>query len=105
MKQVILLPKARDDRRNAVRWYRDNAGTTVAEHLIVAMEADLEHLQCNPEIGSPTIGDQLEINNLRAWAVSGFPLTIFYFVREDRLDVVRILGQRQDIATILTSDA
>ena len=28
----------------------------------------------------------------------------FYFERDDRLDVVRLLGDRQDIATIFADD-
>ena len=38
---------------------------------------------------------------LRSWRVSGFPLIWFYFEREDSLDVVRLLGERQDILSIL----
>jgi toxin ParE1/3/4 len=32
------------------------------------------------------------------------PLRWFYLEREDRLDVVRLLGERQDIVAILSKD-
>lgn len=35
--------------------------------------------------------------------MSEFPLLWIYFVRDDHLDVVRLLGERQDVATILVS--
>jgi toxin ParE1/3/4 len=35
--------------------------------------------------------------------VSKFPLRWIYFVRDDHLDVVRLLGERQDVETILAS--
>jgi toxin ParE1/3/4 len=69
------------------------------------MKRDLETLQKQPSIGSPRFGTELGIESLRSWTVSGFPLVLFYFEREDHLDVVRLLGQRQDIATILTADS
>ena len=36
--------------------------------------------------------------------VSKFPLLWIYFVRDDPLDVVRLLGERQDIGAILGDD-
>jgi toxin ParE1/3/4 len=37
---------------------------------------------------------------LKAWKVSTYPLMWFYFERKDHLDVVRLLGERQDLAAI-----
>ena len=104
MKPARLRPTARDDRREAVRYYRQNASIDVARRLIVAIKSDLGTLQTHPSIGSPGIGAELGLEGMRAWTVSGFPLVLFYFEREDHLDVVRILGQRQDIATILSDE-
>ena len=46
-----------------------------------------------------------DIPDLRTWRVSTFPLLWFYFEREDHVDVVRLLGERQDIGTILAENA
>ena len=70
--------------------------------LVVATNAALDKLELEPGIGSPTLGKDLGIPDLRSWRVTGFPLLWFYFERDDHLDVVRLLGERQDIATILT---
>jgi len=43
----------------------------------------------------------LGIPGLRTWRVGKFPLLCCYFVRADHLDVVRLLGERQDILAIL----
>lgn len=40
----------------------------------------------------------------REWQVAKFPLLWFYFERGDHLDVVRLLGERQDIAAILGAE-
>ena len=52
-------------------------------------------------MGSLTLGKLLGIPGLRTWRVVKFPLLWCYFERKDHLDVVRLLGERQDIATLL----
>ncbi len=46
-------------------------------------------------------GKLLGIPGLRAWRVGRFPLPWCHFERGDHLDVVRLLGERQDIPAIL----
>ncbi len=103
MKPARLRPQAKRDRQSEVRYYRDEAGGRMAEALVLATELGLDQLERQPSIGSPTLGTLLGIPTLRTWRVSGFPLMWFYFEREDHLDVIRLLGERQDIAAILTS--
>ena len=69
--------------------------------LVDAIESGLRTLQRQPAIGAPTLGQELGITNLRTWEVSGFPLLLVYFEHQRNLDVVRILGERQDIAAII----
>jgi len=101
LKPAHLRPKAKDDRKNEVRYYRLNAGTTIAENLVTASRIALQQIEQEPGIGSPRLGQLAEISALRSWRVTGFPLVWFYFEREDHLDVVRLLGERQDILAIL----
>lgn len=95
-KRCVLRPMARDDRRIEVRYYRQEAGAAVADKLIKAMAKALQELGRNPAIGSPTLGQLLGIAELRTWRVQGFPLTFWYFERAEHVDVVRLVGQRQD---------
>jgi toxin ParE1/3/4 len=73
----------------------------VAVKLANATNTALDRIELDPGIGSPTLGKLLGIPGLRTWRVSKFPLLWFYFERGDHLDVVRLLGERQDIAAIL----
>jgi toxin ParE1/3/4 len=102
LKPAILRPQAWRDRQVEVRYYRKEAGSKVAVRLVVATNAALGQLEVEPGIGSPALAKALGIPDLRSWRVTGFPLLWFYFERDDHLDVVRVLGERQDIATILT---
>ncbi|MGE3924915.1 MAG: type II toxin-antitoxin system RelE/ParE family toxin [Lautropia sp.] len=96
MKPVRLRPRARQDRRDEVRYYRDEAGSKVADKLIKALPRALVALEENPGIGSPVLGQAIGIDGMRSWLVDGFPLTFWYFERETYIDVARLVGQRQD---------
>ena len=104
MKRAIPRPQARADLHAEIVHYRKQAGKRIANQLAIAADDAIRHLQQNPGTGSPRIGQTLDIPGLRSWRVSGFPLIWFYFEREDYLDVVRLLGERQDILSILNAD-
>ena len=101
MKPAILRPQALCDRQVEVQYYRKEAGTKVAVRLVNATNAALDQIELDPRIGSPVLGKNLGIPGLRTWRVSKFPLLWFYFERDDHLDVVRMLGERQDVAALL----
>lgn len=104
MKLARLRPKAKDDRKIEIRYYRGTAGTTIAENLVTASRTALDQIEQDPGIGSQRIGQLAEIAGLRSWRVTGYPLIWFYFERGDHLDVIRLLGERQDMIAILNID-
>ena len=101
MKLAVLRPQALRDQQAEVRYYRKDGGTRVAVKLANATNAALNQIELDPGIGSPTLGKLLGIPGLRTWWVAKFPLLWCYFERGDQLDVVRLLGERQNIAAIL----
>jgi toxin ParE1/3/4 len=101
LKPAVLRPQALRDQQGEVRYYRKEGGTRVAVKLANATNAALDQIELDPGIGSPTLGKLLGIPGLRTWRVGKFPLLWCYFERGDHLDVVRLLGERQDIAAIL----
>lgn len=105
MKPVRLRPRARQDRRQEIRYCRDEAGTKVATRLVQALVRALDALEENAAIGSPALGRELGIDGLRTWLIEGFPLTLWYFERETHVDVARLVGQRQDALRIDPDEA
>ena len=83
------------------RYYRREGGAGVAVRVVKATNSALDQIEPDPGIGSPVLGKRLGIPGLRTWQVAKFPLLWCYFERGDHLDVVRLLGERQDIAAIL----
>ena len=64
------------------------------------MSNALQQLALNPAIGSPMMGQALGMPGMRTWRLDGFPLSYWYFEREDHLDVARLVGHGQDSAAI-----
>ena len=105
MKPAVLRPQAQRDRLAEVRYYRKKAGSRVAVRLVNATNVALDQMELEPGIGAPSLGMILGIPELRTWRVAKFPLLWCYFERDDHVDIVRLLGERQDIAAVLVDMA
>lgn len=104
MKPAHLRPRAEADLLEATRHYATEGSIELAERMFDAAIAALEPIEGMPAMGSPRLGQRCEIPGLRSWRVTGFPMQWLYFEADDRLDVVRLLGDRQDIVAILGAD-
>lgn len=83
------------------RWYAEQGGPPLGERFFDAGRAAIKALEHMPGMGSPRLGQLAGIDGLRSWPLKDFPVRWFYFDRPDFVDVVRLLGERQDIAAIL----
>ena len=101
MKPAVLRPLAEQDLIGIVRWYAQEGGTRLGARAFDAARQALETVERMPGLGSPSIGEACNLPGLRHWGVTRFPIRWFYFERDDQLDVVRVLDERQDIAAIL----
>ena len=73
----------------------------MALRLVKASNEALDQIELDPGLGSPRLGKWVGIAGLKTWRVRKFPLLWCYFERSDHLDVVRLLGERQDLVAIL----
>ena len=101
MKPAVLRPQALRDQQGEVRYYRKEGGARLAVKVAKATNETLDQVELEPGMGSPRLGKVLGIPGLRTWRVGKYPLLWCYFERGDHLDVVRLLGERQDIIAIL----
>jgi toxin ParE1/3/4 len=85
-------------------YYRREASEKVALQLRTVAESSLRFLEQTPGLGSPTLGKELDIENLRTWRLTGFPLLWLYIEHPSHLDFVRLLGQQQDVLAILENE-
>ena len=101
MTRLILRPRAEVDLVERARYYRDEGGAELAERFFDATMAALDAIARMPGVGSPRVGELCGIDGLRVRRISNFPCGWFYFVGSDRVDVVRLLADAEDIAVIL----
>lgn len=101
MKPARLRPSAKADLAEQALYYAEVAGAKLGDEFVDTALMALGLLEDQPGIGSPrwNTSDQLPV--LRAWRLRRFPAQWFYFELEDCVDVVRLLGEREDIAAIL----
>ena len=104
MKRAHLRPLAEADLLEATRHCVTEGRVELAERMFDAAIASLEPIEPierMPGMGSPRLGQLCEIPGLRSRRVTEFPMQWLYFEAEDHLEVVRLLGDRQDILAIL----
>ena len=104
MKLARLRPLAEEDLVAAARHYAQEGGIDLGERMFDAALAALKPIERMPSMGSPRLGQLCEIPGLRSWRVTDFAMQWLYFEAADHLDVVRLLGDRQDIVVILSAD-
>ena len=105
MKPAHLRPQTEADLIEASRHYAKEGSLDLAERMFDAAIEALKPIERMPAMGSPRLGQLCEIPGLRSWRVTGFPMQWLYFEADDHFDVIRLLGDRQDIIVILTTEA
>ena len=55
------------------------------------------HIARQPASGSPRYAHELNLPGLRFWPLTRFPYLVFYFERDDCVDVWRVLHGQRDI--------
>ncbi len=101
MTTLLLRPLAEADLVERTRYYRREGGDDLGERFFDAAVAALGAIGRMPDTGSPRIGELCDIPGLRVRRVAGFPCGWFYFATDDRVDVVRLLADAQDLPSIL----
>lgn len=104
MKPALLRPRAEADLLDAARHYANEGGAALAGRMFDAAIEALEQIRRMPSLGSPRLGQLCDIPSLRSWRVTGSPMQWLYLDAPAHLDVVRLLGDRQDIVAILMNE-
>lgn len=101
MKSVRRRATARDDERSAFNYYASEAGVSVADAFADTLRDVYRLIAEQPTIGSLRYAQALDLPDLRSRAVGRFPFLVFYFDREQYIEVWRVLHGRRDILALL----
>ena len=96
-KPVIPRAVAAQDVEQAIEYYLEEQAVDAALGFIDALERAYDHIARHPASGSPRLGHELNLPDLRSWPLNTFPFLVFYLERPDHIDVWRLLRQKRDI--------
>jgi toxin ParE1/3/4 len=96
-KAVFRREAADRDVEGAFDHYLEQAGSNMALAFSNALEKAYMHIGRSPATGSPRYAHLLEMPGLRSWPLSRFPFLVFYFERDDHIDVWRVMQSQRDI--------
>jgi len=98
---VRLRPLAEADLVERTSYYGAEGGEEVGARFFSAAIDALGMIGRMPGTGSLRVGELSGVPGLRSCRLAGFPCGWFYFERDGYVDVVRLLGYAQDLATML----
>lgn len=96
-KRVVLRERAKQDVNDAIDHYLSEGAEQAALHFVGDLERAYTHLSRQSASGSPRYAHELNLPGLRFWPLTRFPHLVFYFERDDVVDVWRVLHAKRDI--------
>ncbi len=105
MKKRPVIPRAlaARDVEQAIEYYLEEQALQAALEFIDALERAYDHIARHPSSGSPRLGHELDLPDLRMWPLNSFPYLVFYLETSTHVDVWRVLHQKRDIPSSLQS--
>jgi toxin ParE1/3/4 len=85
------------DVHEIICYYREQAGTAVAENFAIEINEAYARLRQHPNIGPPRPAFDLDIEGVKSWTLKRFPHQIFYEIQNNHVELWRILHPRRDI--------
>ena len=82
---------------DAIDRYLGEGAAKAAIDFVEALEKACTRIGRQPASGSPRYAHELNLPGLRCWPLTRFPCLVFYFERDDCVDVWRVLHGQRDI--------
>lgn len=100
-RRLLVRPRATADIDEAVNWLAPQS-LPAATGFLDAVEQAFALLSERPEIGSPRYAHLLPDLAPRMWPLTGYPYLVFYLLRTDTAEVIRVLHGHRDLPPQLT---
>ena len=103
---LFIQEAAEEDVLCQVEWYAEQGLPEIAQRFAHSVKASIQSLLASPQAGAPRKTGNPALSDLRTWPVHGFRyFRVFYLLRGDLLQVVRVLHTRRDTVVILEEQA
>lgn len=104
MTRAWLRPRAEADLIERTAHYGAVGGNDLGARFFGAALAALRSVEVMPGAGSPLVSETCGVPGLRSRPVKWFPVHWYYLIAEDRLDVVRMLADAQDLPAVFETE-
>jgi toxin ParE1/3/4 len=104
MKRAVLRPRAEADLLQEHGYLAEHRGDQLALEFFELAIAAVRAIEQTPGGGSPRIGRLADVKGLRSWRIGSYQRAWFYFERSDFVDVVRLLGDAQDVISLVSNE-
>ena len=105
VKAVRPRRSAIDDVERAIDYYLGEGSIDAASGFVDALEGAYSEIGRHPSIGSQRYAVELNLPELRHWALTKYPCLVFYVDRADHIDVWRVLHQHRNIPASMQDGA
>lgn len=95
-KTLIYQIKAQEDVEQAVDYYKEKS-KALGNKFYHELMKSYGHISDHPAIGSNRFAYELNIPNLKTWALTDFPYIIFYIEKAQYIHIYRVLHSSQQI--------
>lgn len=104
-KRIAIRPRASQDIDDHYRFIAQG-NPDAALRFFDAVRVTIAQIARMPGIGGLYPVKQSDLQGIRKWAVKGFKrYLIFYFDRDEAIEIIRILYASQDIVSILDKES
>lgn len=102
---VVFREAAKNDLVRQYRYYLVDLNVPdVAGRFKEAVRKSAKEIREHPRVGQSVALQSAQVSGLRSWPVMGFGAwRLYYFVRGDFVEVVRILHSKQNVARMIGS--
>ncbi len=104
MSEIRLRPAAEDDLVDRTRYYRSEVGDILGGRFFDSALSALTSIGSMPGAGSPVPEAIAGVAGLRFRRIVGFRCGWFSLIRDDHVDVVRLLADAQDLPAWLSGE-
>lgn len=101
VKPVIPRALAHQDVDEAIGYYLSEKAEQAALGFIDALEKVYAQIGRHPAGGSTRYAHELDLPELRCWALKRYPYLVCYIERDEYIDIWRVLHQGRDIPSWL----
>ena len=89
----------------AIDFYNDALAYQASTKFLDAIEKALRFILAFPEAGSSRLSEILELEQFKTWPLTKFPFLVVYIVKDESIEIVRLIHQKRDLSEPLRQES